>query len=79
MQVLHILKQDEFGETIADQIAGQTKGRNRSNNLVAHLGQNQNEVERETDGTGQTRTYVNRVTGETTYISSFSKEQIFGQ
>lgn len=79
MQVLHILKENEFGEITADQIAGQTKNRNRSNNLVARLGQNQNEVERETDETGQTRTYVNRETGETTYISSFEKGQIFGQ
>lgn len=79
MQVLHILKQDEFGETVADQIAGQTKGRNRSNNLLAHLGKNKTEVGRETDETGQTRTYVDPVTGETIYISSFEKGQIFGQ
>jgi len=79
MQVLHILETDEYGNVITDQIAGQTKGRNRSNNLVAHLGRNKNEVEREADETGQTRTYVDQMTGETTYISSFSKEQIFGQ
>ncbi len=79
MQVLHILKENELGETVADQIAGQTKGRNRSNNLLAHLGQYKNEVDRETDETGQTRTYVDPVTGETTYISSFEKGQIFGQ
>lgn len=79
MQVLHILETDEYGNVITDQIAGQTKGRNRSNNLVAHLGQDKNEVGRETDGTGQTRAYVDRVTGETTYISSFEKGQIFGQ
>jgi len=79
MQVLHILETDEYGNVITDQIAGQTKNRNRSNNLVAHLGQNKNEVGRETDETGQTRTYVDRETGETTYISSFEKGQIFGQ